>query len=531
MPQGIGYDPEVLKALAALQKATGIGAPRAPMLPQGPMEPPMGGDIMSDVLSKATGIGAAPPDMGSRFRNAITSILGALSGGSGVGAIAPAMPQMPTMTPPRGDIALPAPPMRTPTPNRQIEPDMSMNAESLDMLPQGPEESGGGMMMDQFKKEVGGLFEELPSSRVPGMPTETPNLPVPEQVMSTGQMEQAGMVAPRPTLSSFATNIMSGIMESLVPAVVSFAANRTNSPEVVQAWSTNEAMKLQRAENAMRTEIAQMQVLGDLLSAQRAEEQLELSRLNLQRGLAQDVINLQKEVAPNDPLTYIKSVQGMSNLWTTSGGDLETFLDMSKLPNAPLLDRLREDFFKAHAATALDPAAQSAASVRNPWAPGDPTQNFTLDEAAVILGHVSETGRILQPLGAVRPSDIVERVTRNSAGVETTSREPMATALGKVDVKQPSLGESTFSFVGTDPETEEPIINIINRRIGQTRLPGQRTPQFVDPLGRFLRDTMRDSLPPPGGMDSLSEAMEFLKANGIANPTPEQAQELLDRSK
>jgi hypothetical protein len=558
MPQGIGYDPQLLAALAALQKATGIGAAPevhqpsildaltkatgirgvAPQvdpptsLPENMVQdfitrmgmntpPPIRDprDTMERVLPKATGIGAGEPDMMTRMRNAMSAVLGSFSKPEAVAG--------PTSR--VGDIALPSEPMAQgpmETPRRRVAADVSK--ESGNSIMRGAGDTNNGIM-ERFKEEIGGLFgledSELPAARVPGAVESgmggVPSLPVGGQpVMSGG--------GGHPLLSGFATSIMSGIMESIVPAVVSFAANRTNSPEIVQAWSTQEAMKLSRAENAMRNEIAQMQMVGDLLSAERAEEQLELSRLNLQRGLAQDVRGLQNEVAPNDPLTYIKSIQGMSNLWTGSGGDLDVFLDMSKLPNAPLLDRLRDDFFKAHAATALDPAAQSAASVRNPWAPDDPTQNFTLDEAAVILGHVSKEGRILQPLGAIRPADIVERVTRDAAGVERTTREPISTAMGKTDTKQPSAGESTLSFVGTDPDTEEPIINIINRRVGQTRLKGQRTPQFVDPLGKFMRDTMRDTL---GGPDSLEEAKAWLRTNGIANPTDAEAQELLDRSK
>lgn len=286
--------------------------------------------------------------------------------------------------------------------------------------------------------------------------------------------------------------IMSGLTESLVPAIVSFAADRRNSPEIVRAWSEQNAMKLQEKEFALKAKIAQQELYGDLLNSQRAWDQLELSRLNARVSILNHARDIMKDAGAKDPLTAIKSIQGLGSAYVAAGGDAEEFAASNPLPSIGILSSLKAQADEAFSRHAGNPAILQAASIPDPFTPG----NFlTPYEVYEMTGEVDMgSGRVLIPLGVLRPSDVVERTTRDAEGVERTFRTPMGDGgMGAVDTKYPSLSEGVVTYPGQDSSTGELIINMLRRRPGAVRLPNQ-VPANTTPVEQFIDMSTRPML-------------------------------------
>lgn len=265
--------------------------------------------------------------------------------------------------------------------------------------------------------------------------------------------------------AQFGEGFLSGLVGSITPAIVAFASSKSGSPEFVTAWATQQANTIKQQDLAAEQQIAQMKLYGDLLSAERAQQQLDISRTNARVTVADHVADLQSNLAPKDPLAFMKSMQGYLPLWESLGGTEEDFAQIATMPNAVLVGELQKNYNDVLGAFPTD-QLPTTRIVKNPWAPEDPSTWLTIQEAAELLGHTRPDGSFFRPLGATRPSDVVESTTRDSGGVETTTRGLLGGgALGEPAVKQPGMDVDSIKV--EDPVRGTTTIFRTDRKTGR----------------------------------------------------------------
>lgn len=302
--------------------------------------------------------------------------------------------------------------------------------------------------------------------------TMAPNLATPSPVSTDMAPTQPAQPS---AWKEFGVDVLKGLLSSITPNVVALAGRIANDPEIVTAWAANEANRVREADQAMQMEVAKAKLFGDLIAEQRAQEQLDLNRLNARLSVANDITKLQGDLAAKDPLTYMKSMQGYLPLWMAAGGDEDDFANISRMPNAALVKKLQDNYDDAYRRFAGQEGANIARIVTNPWMPEDPEANLTLQEAATFLGHVNPDGSFIAPLGALRASDVVERTTRDQAGVTSTTRDLLGTSLGETDKQYPQPDIDTLTV--PDPTRGRTLVIRIDRKsgrmLGSAEIPGE----------------------------------------------------------
>lgn len=475
--------------LAAQQRAKGV----PPATPQQPFMP-LGQDVTQQLIQR---LGLSQPfdqsSYGALSRMA-TNPLARLGMGSQVAA-----PQQPFYPTPTGE-----PPEEMFPPAEENQPPLNPAAMRV-----AARVAGQGMrpprqlvqemppMSPFFGEPIEGMEPEEPTlpavQGAAGYPEEmNPSVEMTSPADAMAQREQPGM------WGQLGGAIISGLTSSIVPAIVAFAGDRRNSPEYVRAWSESNALKIQEADMLMKQKIAEMGMAGDLLNAQRAWEQLELSKLQARVSILGNAREAMKDYGNNqiDLDTTVKTVQGLGAAYVGAGGNAEEFSANNPIPNLAVLRNLRKQADEASTRHAADPTAATAPMIPNPWAPGE---FLSPQEVYGMLGEVdTDSGRVLIPLGTIRPSDIVERESRDISGVTRRFRSRIGEALNEEDIINPSLSEGVVTYPGMDPRGNL-IINMLRRQPGQVKLEGQ-VPVSMSPIdeitgdiGRQIRDRNRVS--------------------------------------
>lgn len=229
----------------------------------------------------------------------------------------------------------------------------------------------------------------------------------------------------------FAHSLLGGLTENLVPAIVAFAAQRTNSPEVVQAFSDAQARKLRQAELLLQQHVAEAQMVQDAFGMQRMLENLNLSRVNAARQLFNQATQIHKDVSVDNPAAAIKMWQGLAQLAGSVGIEPQSFLDAFPLPTARILHKMNEDVDK------LMEKYQDWELVKKMgiMMPGsdDPELALSAEEVRQANLELGDDGVVHAPIGLMDFRDVT---TRTAGGQEITETRPLADVLGRKFIKE-----------------------------------------------------------------------------------------------
>ena len=211
-----------------------------------------------------------------------------------------------------------------------------------------------------------------------------------------------GVAPPQPD-PSFGATFLEGMFSSLVPALVAFAANRFEAPEVVQLYAQQEAKKLQQAQMRIEQEAQQYEMFKDERSAALAREGRDFANANARAGILDQAREIQKGFTDGtytNPAVGVSQLIALAEIMEAMDGDGEELLQLHPIPQWELFQVLREqvndDVKVAGGGERADYEFRNLAKYINPLEPdGEP---LTGEMVLAMLGHVDENGYVSLPM-------------------------------------------------------------------------------------------------------------------------------------
>lgn len=283
---------------------------------------------------------------------------------------------------------------------------------------------------------------------------------------------------------------LGGITESIVPAVVSFAAQYSDNPGMVVAWSQQEANRIEQEKIAAEEEIAQLKAF---MAHQQAEREYQNQILTAQRSLMGEVRNI--STADNmPPLAKVTALAALAPQAALLGVPAQMLSDLAGQVVAP---QIRNEL-KSQYDAALK--MQQISDPKDPrWHSIVPIQlsdgsAYTLAQAANILGLTDENGTLMPNVSDI---EVRESMRRDASGRETVTVAPTADLIGVPQVRErtPQAGDFQTEVVpGENEDTYTTFSTTGGGIAGQTTVPRGTTDDPMVQLDALTRRTIREFL-------------------------------------